>query len=120
MTEYKELNKMEELDKVTYVELIPEELTQMRVYRHPASYKGARKDEFYYTATNSKGINMILNFKYAELPEEISSENVFVIAKVRGGKSYKTVLKDGVEYANTTIYVRSALVSKVPIEDIEL
>lgn len=114
------LEEIKDNEEVRYIENIPKGIITMKVYRHDATYKGAKKGEYYYTATNSKGINMVLNFKYIDLPEIIENESVFIIACMRGGKSCKTIVKDGIEYTNTTIYVKSAIVSKVPIDNIDL
>lgn len=87
----------------------------LTVYKKKSTFKGATENDFWYSATNSKGNSIICKFK-SPLPENLAS--AFIIFDVKGNAKSKEVEVKGETYINYTYYITECKFADIPAEDL--
>lgn len=88
----------------------------MKVYRKKATFKGAKETDFYFSATRSDGIGVIIKFKCKVLSESMAFEISDVIGTLKNTQNEK----NGKIYNNFVYYVTSCTFSEIQGEPLPL
>lgn len=74
------------------------------VYKKKSTFKGAKEDDFYYSATRTDGHSLILKFKFP-MPEPYDTSTAFIISNVVGNCKRSEKVVKGETYTNFTYYI---------------
>ena len=93
-----------------------QDVKKLRVYKKQSTFKGATKDDFWYSGTRSDGVSVTCVFK-CPIPTE---SKAFDIAYIVGNAKEKKVLVKGEEYVNVTYYITSCEFYEIAGEELSV
>ena len=88
----------------------------LKVYKKKSTFKGAKSDDVWYSATRSDGNSISVVFKC----DVETDSSAFEITDVVGTFKEKTVIKDNETYRNFTYYVTSCTFREIQGESLPL